>query len=65
MAMAKYLAAIVQERNGTCTVLKCDGQNNSDPNAGPIQVYGRIVARTPARHYGDALDKANQIEGKR
>lgn len=62
--MAKYIAAIVQERNGTCTVLKCDGQNNSDPKNGPIQRYGRIVGREQARHYGDALDKANTIEKK-
>lgn len=62
--MAKYMGAVMQEKNGTCTVLRCDAQNNSDPNAGPIQRYGRIVARYPAKHLGDAIDKATQIDEK-
>jgi hypothetical protein len=65
MKMAKYMAAVMRHTNGTVQVLKCDAQNNSDPNAGPIQRHGRIVERIIARHYGDGVEIAQRIEKKK
>ncbi len=58
--MAKYIAAVVKNRNGTCTVLKC--QNGDDKEKGVR--HGSIIERIYVPTYGRGLQVADQIEGK-
>ena len=61
--MSKFIAAIVREKNGTCTVLRCSA-GGRDSRGNHLPRRGRILERLRAKNYGDAVYQVALIEGR-